>query len=241
MKKYTKGNDVSYTLGVFPTIELIKNKPNLIEKIIFSTKLDISENVRNEILDFCHKHSVKYEIDDKIINKLSDKDNCYVIGVYRIEKMSLDKNEPHIVLVNPSNMGNLGTIIRTVLGFDFKNIAIINPAVDINNPKVVRASMGALFNINYKYYDSFEQYKSEYPNHPIYTFMLNGDNEIKDIEINGGIYSLVFGNEASGLSADYMDEGKSIVIEHTKNIDSLNLTVAVGVATYEFFNKMRNK
>ena len=55
-------------------------------------------------------------------------------------------------------MGNMGTIIRTCVGFGIKNLAVIEPAVDIFNPKVVRASMGAVFHVNICRYDSFDTY-----------------------------------------------------------------------------------
>ena len=55
----------------------------------------------------------------------------------------------HIVLVNPSDMGNLGTIIRTAVGFGFTDIGIISPAVDAYNPKVIRGSMGSFSKLTY--------------------------------------------------------------------------------------------
>lgn len=62
------------------------------------------------------------------------------------------------MLHHPSDSGNLGTILRTALGFGLKNIAIIRPAVDSDDPRVVRASMGAAFSLNIRHFDSFEQY-----------------------------------------------------------------------------------
>ena len=43
-----------------------------------------------------------------------------------------------MVLVNPSDMGNMGTIIRTMLGFNYVNLAIIRPGVDVFDPRVIR-------------------------------------------------------------------------------------------------------
>ena len=59
----------------------------------------------------------------------------------------------------PSDMGNLGTIIRTAVGFGCTDIGIISPAVDAYNPKVIRGSMGSFFKVNLQYFDSFEEYK----------------------------------------------------------------------------------
>ena len=47
-------------------------------------------------------------------------------------------------------------------------------------------------------------------------------------------YSLIFGNEATGLPNEYSDLCDSIIIPHSKDIDSLNLPIATSIAMYEF-------
>lgn len=56
--------------------------------------------------------------------------------VYKKAEGRFDEDSPHIVLHHPSDSGNLGTILRTALGFGLKNIAIIRPAVDSDDPRV---------------------------------------------------------------------------------------------------------
>ncbi len=77
--------------------------------------------------------------------------------------MELEREKNHIVLVEPRNMGNAGTIIRTMLGFGYKNLALIEPAVDVFDPKVVRSTMGALFRINFEYFQTWEEYIENTP------------------------------------------------------------------------------
>ena len=45
-----------------------------------------------------------------------------------------------------------------MLGFNYYNLAIIRPGVDVFDPRVLRASMGAMFHLNIEYFDSFEDY-----------------------------------------------------------------------------------
>ena len=137
-----------------------------------------------------------------------------------------------MVLVNPSNAGNLGTIIRSCLGFGYKDIAIIRPAVDIFDPKTVRASMGALFGVRFAYYDSFEAYAKEVPTHRFYPFMLQTDTPLHSCTFQKP-HALIFGNEASGLPASFLQVGTPVIIRHSQEIDSLNLPIAVSVALYE--------
>ncbi len=46
-------------------------------------------------------------------------------------------------------------------------------------------------------------------------------------------FSLIFGNEATGLPKEFLNIGESVIISHSKNIDSLNLTIAASIAIYE--------
>ena len=161
-----------------------------------------------------------------------DKENCFVVGVFK-KFGGKNINDKHIVLVNPSDMGNMGTIMRTMLGFDFKNLIIIRPCVDIFNPKVVRASMGAIFSLNIVEYESVEEYLNSNSNKK-YFFMLNGKKELGKFNNCYNKFDLVFGNEASGLPEELINVDESVVIKHSKNIDSLNLPISVAMAIYEF-------
>jgi TrmH family RNA methyltransferase len=135
-------------------------------------------------------------------------------------------------------MGNLGTIIRTAVGFGIYDLAIILPGADIFNPKTVRSSMGALFKLNFSQYESFDEYRNQFKEHEIFTFMLNGENTLtlKDSP-KPELYSLVFGNEATGLEDSYLKAGTSIFIPQSPDVDSLNLTIAVGIGAYVFTNR----
>lgn len=232
MKAYQKESNESYTLGVFPTIELLEHGTKHVKRVILSSKSDKNKGVV-KIREICLKHHIDIEVNDKTIQKLSKKENCYAIGVFEKYEMRLNDTKNHVVLVNPGDMGNLGTIIRTMLGFGIDDLAIIRPGVDIFDPKAIRAGMGAMFQIRFQYFDSFEDYLRCHPDHHIYCLMLKGAKSIHHIEKNAP-YSLVFGNESSGLPDEFLNYGKSVLIPHTKRIDSLNLSMALGITLYEF-------
>ena len=234
IEKYKKDNDYSFTFGAFPTFELIKNKSKQCLCVLLHSKLKQTEDIV-KLIDFCNKNNIEIRTDDKSINKVADKENCFVVGVFK-KFNGKAKKANHIVLVNPSDMGNMGTIMRTMLGFDIKNLIIIRPAVDTFNPKVVRASMGAIFSLNIVEYDNVEDYlKSN--NNKKYFFMLNGKNKLGKFDPIKENFDLVFGNEATGLPNTLLNYDESVVIEHSKNIDSLNLPISVAMAIYEFNRK----
>lgn len=234
LKTYKKSFEYSYTFGMFPTVELISTRPSDIIKVLVSSNYKVDSSSLN-IFELCENNNIKIEVNDKQINRIGSKENCYVIGVFKKYECNLNFDKSHIVLVNPSNMGNMGTIIRTLTGFGLKDLAIISPGVDIFDPKVIRASMGSVFRINYKYFDNFSDYQVTFTKNKLYTFMLDGAKSLKELNHNKNEnFSLVFGNEATGLDENFAKIGTSVIIKHTDKIDSLNLTIAAGIAMYEF-------
>jgi len=233
IKPYKKDADYSYTLGAFPTYELITARPDIVRKVLVHSGYTDIENLKN----ICKEKQIPLEYNDKLIAKISEKENCYVAGVFEKFGGELSKDKPHIVLVNPSNMGNLGTILRTAVGFGIVDIAIILPGADLFNPKTVRSSMGALFRLNHHQYASFSDYQQQFINHEIFTFMLNGKKTLTlQDSPKAKLYSLVFGNEATGLDNSFLEVGTSIFIPQSPEVDSLNLTIAVGIGAYVFSN-----
>ena len=226
LKKYAKKMNHSYTFGAFPTIELLKNQPEHVLKVLLHPDMN-SETQLEIITDLCNRHNIPIERAAKVVEKLRDKENIFAVGVFEKYTNQLDPTADHIVLVNPSDMG---TIIRTSIGFGIENLAIIEPGVDVFNPKVVRASMGSLFQLNFCYFPSFEAYKEQAGNRSLYPFMLKGAVPLQELQRDTTeTYSLIFGNEATGLPDSFVDEGQSVVIRHTDHIDSLNLALATGI------------
>lgn len=231
-KKYNKSDKYSYCFGGFPTYELLKSKPETAIEIIMHEKLE--KNLESDkILELAWKHKIKTSTNGKLIEKLSGKGNVYIMAVFKKYTDTLDHTKNQILLHNPSDMGNLGTIIRVMLGFGYKNLAIIKPCIDIFDPKVIRASMGSIFNINIELYDNTEEYLKVNHNH-MYPFMLQAEQTLHTLQAKMFPHTLVFGNEARGLDDKYLNYGTPLIIKHTHDIDSLNLSMAVGIALYEF-------
>lgn len=232
LKAYKKEFDYSYTSGAFATIELLKTRPELLDCVYVHSLYRDTDG----ITALCKAKRVPCIQSDKVFSSISQKENSYVLGVFLKYESALSDSEPHVVLVNPSDMGNLGTIIRTIIGMNVKNLAVIEPAADIWNPKTVRASMGALFHICHASFGSFDEYAKTYPDHTLFPFMLNGEYTPEEAP-PCGLFSLVFGNEATGLDAHFLQLGRSVKIPLTDRIDSFNLASAVSIGTYIFARK----
>ena len=229
-KRYRKDDPVSYSLGITLTFELLRYKTEYVNTVyVHSTMKD--GDTYNKLRTICREAGIPIRQTDKIFHVLSQKENCYVIGEFRKFPGKLEKDASHIVLVSPSNAGNMGTIMRSALGFELNQMAIVRPAVDAFDPKVVRASMGAVFSTEFQYFDSFDEYLEQFGQRELYPFMLQAQITLPEISPSG-TYSLIFGNEATGLPEEFLDIGTSVIIPHSKRIDSLNLPIAASIAMY---------
>jgi TrmH family RNA methyltransferase len=139
-----------------------------------------------------------------------------------------------IALDGIQDPGNMGTILRLADWFDVKEIICSKDTVDIYNPKVVQASMGAIFRINVIYCDLVD-YLSK-TKEPIFGALLEGENIYKKIVKPNGI--LVLGNEGNGISKDVISLIKNpITIPRFGKAESLNVSVATGILLSEFFRE----
>ena len=237
LEAYDKSLDYSYAPGIFPATECLKNAEDRCLRLLLASSSEKSEGARN-LRAAAEASGIRVEIADRALERISKKENCFAAMVYKKQEGVFCENAPHVVLVNPSDSGNLGTILRTALGFGLTNIAIIRPAVDSDDPRVTRASMGAAFSLNVRHFDSFDAYRAEFPDRQLFPFMLTGAVPLGEaVKKVSGAYSLVFGNEATGLPDVFAQYGISTLIPHSNQIDSLNLAIAAGIGMYAFQNR----
>ena len=227
IQKYSKDLDYSYTEGFFPTFEMIKFKKDAFRMVYVATDAVDSDGYQKL------KSLVpadKIVVSDKAFNKIASKENAHVIGVFDKFESVLDAKENHLVMVNPSDMGNLGNAMRSLLAFGYHDLALITPCADKFNPKVVRASMGALFKIRIEEFSSFDEYISKYPRE-FYPFVLDTSKPLHEVTFKKPC-SLVFGNEATGLPPE-IHNYNNVRIEQSDEVDSLNLTTSIAIGLYE--------
>ena len=146
---------------------------------------------------------------------------------------SKDIGNKIIVLDNIQDPGNLGTIIRSSVAFNFDTIVLSKDTVDVYNSKVIRATQGMLFKVNIIIADLEEfinNINSEYK--IIGTNVVNG-KKIKDFK-NVEKFAIIMGNEGQGVSSKVAQLcHENIYIPMNKNCESLNVGVAASIIMYE--------
>lgn len=203
------------------TPDYIKNIPNLSEL----TKIDeIIEVSKNEL------ERISYL-----------KNPQEVFGVFYQPQNILDsehiKGQLSIALDGIQDPGNMGTIIRLADWFGIEHIICSEDTVDVYNPKVVQATMGALSRVKV-YYTELSAWISEVVDEiPIYGTFLNGENLYTSELSESGV--IIMGNEGNGIRPEIekLITNKLLIpsfpIERETS-ESLNVGVATAIICAEF-------
>ena len=149
----------------------------------------------------------------------------------------LEKFRFIVMLEQISDPGNLGTIIRTcdAVGVD---MVILEGCTDIYNNKVIRSSMGSIFNLPCV----------EAPINPIVERMKASSWQVGCGHLKGGNFynrlqnekvALIIGNESAGIK----DETAIMCTDLWKlpmrgKADSLNASIAAGIMLYDISNRL---
>lgn len=234
LEPYSRKLSYSYQLGVFPALMLLEARPECASRLLLH-----SQGLENEgvvkLRARCTSLGVREEIADRVLRRESKKDNCFAGLVFNKYESVLSPSANHAVLCQISDNGNAGTAMRSLLGFGIRDVAFIHPCVDVFDPHVLRASMGAFFKLRVRTYGSFDEYRADFPDRPLYPFMLDGAQPLDAVAARAvSPFSLVFGNEQTGLPPFFAELGQSVFIPQSDEIDSLNLAVAVSLGAYIF-------
>ena len=232
LEAYRAELDYSYAPGIFPSMECLLHRPGDVRRLLVHSAAAGREGI-GKLTELAAEHHIRIEEADRALARISGKENCYAAAVFGKFSDTLDAEKPHVVLHHPGDSGNVGTILRTALGLGISDMALIRPCVDVFDPRTVRASMGSFFQMRVKVYDTFEEYAAEY-SRPLYPFMLDASVPLGEIREIPPVFTLVFGNEGSGLPHEFASLGQPVRIESNDKVDSLNLAIAAGIGIYHF-------
>jgi RNA methyltransferase, TrmH family len=140
-------------------------------------------------------------------------------------------DEHSIYLHEIQDPGNLGTILRTLAWFGKLRCLLSPGSVDPYNPKVVRASMGAIFHVSIELDVELLSLRERFER----IACLDMQGEKVSTPGFGTFNCYLFGNEARGLPHEQLAalDAKPFTIGGCGDIESLNLASAVNMCVYE--------
>ena len=97
LESYRRELDYSYAPGLFPSLEAMTKRPELVRRLLISSKGQGSEGVLKLEALAADRH-IRVEIADKALARISGKENCFAAAVFEKQPARLDAAGDHIVL-----------------------------------------------------------------------------------------------------------------------------------------------
>lgn len=179
-----------------------------------------------------------YAIPEKAMARLSDLETPPgLLAVYptRFEPLAtvLAGGEAALVLAGVADPGNAGTLLRSAEIFGIGTAIFTGDAVEAYNPKVVRATMGAIFRVRLVTCDAAElPAVAETFDYRLVAAARDGE------PLPGYRFPertlLAIGNERHGVSGALPRVDATVTIPHAGPGESLNASVAGGIIFYAF-------
>ncbi len=175
-----------------------------------------------------------YKIDSKALDSLADTktpQGVLCIAEYSQDIVSKPKSS-FLVLDHIQDPGNAGSLIRTATACGFDCVIMVD-SVAVTNPKLVRSSVGTIFDIKV-----FEMTKKEFlakaKEWKSTLLMADMDGEsVFDASFKGD-EGLVVGNEGQGVCNEIASLcSKSVKIPMQEGVESLNAAISGSIIMYQ--------
>ncbi|MEM8778856.1 MAG: RNA methyltransferase [Cyanobacteria bacterium P01_G01_bin.49] len=148
-----------------------------------------------------------------------------------------------LVLERLQDPGNLGAIIRTAVATEIDGIWLSDDSVDIDHPKVLRASAGAWFQVPMIVSSSLREtiLDCKKAGVNIIATLPNVTKTYWELELTKPTLILL-GNEGAGLSEALVNlADEKVTIPLSKGVESLNVAIASALILYERKRQLRVK
>lgn len=191
----------------------------------------ISKNSNTEII----------QISKQVYEKVAYRETTEgVLAIAKAKKHTLEeiqfKNRNPLVLVAeaPEKPGNVGALLRTADAAALDTVLIANPKSDLYNPNIIRSSVGCVFTNQIGVGSSEEIINFLRQNHiKINCAALTASKNYVECDFTGPS-ALVVGTEATGLTADWLQNSdQNLIIPMQGEIDSMNVSVSAAILIFE--------
>lgn len=175
-----------------------------------------------------------FEVTEQIMKKLSEQiSSTKIMAVCK--KWEEEKIKGNVcILDNIQDPGNLGTIIRSAFAFQIDTIILSDDSVDLYNEKVIRATEGMIFHLNFIRTDLEKIFPIlQEQNYQIYGTDVREGKNIKTLSFFEKS-AIIIGNEGNGMQQKWRKYCNTLInIPIYKECESLNAGVAASIIFYE--------
>lgn len=222
----------AHVVGLWPVLEALRHRPGLLGRVAWHPRIPAEELQR--LRQAAALAGVQVDEDEAMVSRLRRHRQAWVAATLDRPDDRLGAGD-HLVLVRCAQAGNLGAVMRTALGFDLRQLALIEPRLDPWSPHVLRASQGAAFALRWSVWGSWAAYRADHPEHEAIALLPPADGRaspLSELRAPAGSAAWVFGPEGGSLPQEVAMDARPLTIPQHPDLESHNLAVAVGVTLY---------
>ncbi len=219
-----------------------------VQTLFYCRALFLGEN-EDQLISDCKKRGAQiFECSENVFQKMSYRDRpdglIAIAPIVEKKLQDLQLSESPLILVaeHLEKPGNLGTLLRSADAAGVEAVIVCDKCTDINNPNVVRASIGTLFYIPIAEATTEETIAFlREKNIQILSATPHASAEYFDVDMTVPT-AIVVGAEQFGLSETFMKEADlNVRIPMLGKNDSLNVSTAATILLYEAVRQRRTK
>lgn len=215
--------------------------------VLYSEKLSGSQRGSRLLGRFRELGIEIFLVEENLFGELADTENPQgVLAVAEpvqssFSQIKITRESLFLLIDGVQDPGNLGTMIRTACAAGVSGVVLTKGTVDLFNPKVIRASMGTVFQIPIITREDNQRILEFFKNHGFRLLVADakGDKIYYHSEAEGPVV-WVLGNEANGPGEFFLKEADEIVsIPLWGQVESLNVAVAAGILLFDHVRRQR--
>lgn len=241
--------DTIFIYGKNAVMGALSNRPDIIERVFIEKGKNFEKELEHTINDLLKAHDIPKEnfVSTDLAKDMKDVNHQGIMAKARIddlvidfdffiENLQIDSNTCVVVLGELEDVQNVGSIIRSALGFGVAGILIPEHNQAQINATIVKISAGAAFSIPLVKIGNVVQTIEKLKEKRFWIYGLDafGEKTIYDEQYTEAT-AFVIGNEGDGVrekTKEHCDMLLSIPID--QKCESLNAGVSAAITLYEW-------
>jgi TrmH family RNA methyltransferase len=202
----------------------------------FYTPEFIADARGQALIDRMRAHDVAlWRVTDEVMAALSDTETPQgIVAVLPMPALPIPEGPGLSLLADGiRDPGNLGTMLRTAWAAGVRRVLLPPGNVDVTNPKVVRAGMGAHFALPIRTL-SWDAVPAAVAGETLWLAEVAGGFPYDEVDWTG-LVTLIIGGEAHGAGprARALAKGRHVYISMAPGVESLNAAMATAILLFE--------
>ena len=159
---------------------------------------------------------------------------------------SIKKTPLIIILDNIRSLNNIGSIFRTSDAFLIEKIYLCGITATPPNRRITKTAIGSTETVEWEYINDINDLIDNLINHEVKIWSVEQvvkSTKLQDLKSidSKKKHALIFGNEIDGVSQEVINKSDGLIeINQYGTKHSLNISVAVGIVIWKFYNLIKS-